>query len=95
MLIEFKCIFQLHFFTRFKEKHLEIGIGFISFHTLKPWFMQRLKEFNTYCCWYHTKLKELKNGFNNMQLHGPHKACTCQCSEVCNLPMINIKDQVV
>jgi hypothetical protein len=72
----------------FKEKYLAIGIGFISFHTLKPWFVQKLKEFNTRYYQYHTKLRELKDGFNNMRFCGSHKVCTCQCNEVCN-PLIS------
>jgi hypothetical protein len=59
---------------------------------LKPWFVQRLKEFNTCCYQYHIELRELKDGFNNIRLCGPDEVCICECNEVCN-PLIFTHDQ--
>ncbi len=42
-------------------------------------------EWNTCCCHYHTKLKLLVNGLNDMQNDpaGIHTACLCEYPEVC------------
>ena len=48
-----------------------------AFQKLKPWFMTRLREWNT--CRYHTEIKDLLLGFNNMRTicRGVHVSCHC------------------
>lgn len=76
---------QLEFFTTFKDQHPNAPIAFSGFHAFKPWFIRKLMEWNTCCCRYHTKLKLLVNGLNDMQSHPAsiHIACLCKCPEVC------------
>ena len=54
-------------------------IGLCSFEVLKPWFVRRMKEFNTYCCRDHVQTCELKDGFNAMRRGSVHKNCQCPC----------------
>ncbi|MCO5569206.1 hypothetical protein L7F22_022916 [Adiantum nelumboides] len=44
------------FFMNFKDQHPSIDIGFRAFHKLKPFFVRKLKERNTCCCVYHTRI---------------------------------------
>lgn len=74
-------------FLRFQIAHLEVHIGQMLFESLKPFFGMPLKDSNTCCCIYHTKLEELKvapnlMGTNNI-VHGNHM-CMCFC-DVCGL----------
>ena len=59
---------------------MEIGVR--SFEALKPWFVRRMKEFNSCCCRAHVQMMELKEGLNSMRRGTVHKNCECQC-EVC------------
>jgi hypothetical protein len=45
----------------------------------------KLKEWNTYTCRYHTELKELLSGLNDMRslCRGVHRGCQCLCSVIC------------
>jgi hypothetical protein len=59
-------------------------LGLRHFKSLKPWFVKKLQEWNI-CCYYHTKINELKEGLNGMKSHGKgiHVQCTCDCLEIC------------
>lgn len=76
---------QLEFFTTSRTSNPEAAVMISSFHRLKPWFVYRLKEWNTCTCRYHTELGELLIGFNNMRTvgKGVHGQCQCLCEEVC------------
>ncbi len=76
---------QLEFFTAFKHRHPNAPIQFTRVHGLKPWFLFRLTEWNTCCCRYHTELKLLVTGFNDMRSDSTdiHAICLCKCQEVC------------
>jgi hypothetical protein len=50
-----------------------------SFEALKPWYVKRLKEFNSGCCRYHVQMAELKDAFNLMRRGTLHRSCTCSC----------------
>lgn len=52
---------------------------------MNPWFVKKLKEWNTCCCKYHTKISELKEGFYGIKIRGKmvHGQCTCSCVEIC------------
>jgi len=57
------------------------------FEKFKPYYVQKLKEGNTYACKYDVDMVELQYGFNNMQgeskgIHGKH--CTCECDVCCS-----------
>ena len=54
-------------------------IGLRSFEVLKPWFVRRMKEFNTCCCRDHVQTCELKDGFNAMRRGSVHKNYQCPC----------------
>ncbi len=60
-----------------------------KFQTLKPWFVKRLKEWNTCTCRYHTKLNELKCGLNILRVgkHVHDSHCVCSCEGICKLEM--------
>lgn len=62
-----------------------------KFQTLKPWFVKRLKEWNTCTYRYHTKLNELKCGLNTLQVgenvHDSHSVCSCE--GICKLELNN------
>jgi hypothetical protein len=70
----------------------KVHVMFILFQGLKPWFVRRLKAWNTCCYWYHTKLKKLLFGVNEMWIVGKgiHTNYTCRCGEVCNAQQIAI-----
>ncbi len=55
-------------------------------HWNHMWFIGWLKHWNTCCCHYHTKLRELMVVVNDMQCtrKGNHDMCPCTCKEVCN-----------
>jgi hypothetical protein len=89
----YTCVFGWHlkFFMTFKLKHLEILVMLSKFQSLKPWFVKRLKEWNTCTCRYHTKLNELRLGFNIMQVVGNvvHNQCVYSCENVCRSELNN------
>jgi hypothetical protein len=58
-----------------------------AFEKFKQYYVQKLKEGNTYVCKYLVEMVELQDGFNNMQgeskgIYGKH--CTCECDVCCN-----------
>ena len=57
---------------------MEIGVR--SFEVLKPWFVKRMKEFNTCCCRDHVQTSEMKDGLNSMRHGSVHKNCQCTCA---------------
>jgi len=82
------------FFTQFKTAHEDVQIGLKSFVKLKPYFVKRLKDFNTCCCKYHQEMVKIKDGFNMRSTdvhHGDdhHSSCSCQCDSICTRPVNN------
>jgi hypothetical protein len=75
----------LEFFTLFNNHHPIAEIGLTKFSSLQPSFIKRLKEWNTCCCRYHTKLNKLRLGLQNIQSQerGVHVECNCACHLVC------------
>ena len=63
---------------------MEIGVR--SFEALKPWFVRRMKEFNTCCYRDHIQITEYKDGFNAMRCGSVHKNCQCECQLCRPLP---------
>jgi hypothetical protein len=51
------------------KEYIGIKIRFWTFEKLKPFYVQRLNEHNTYICKYHIKMVELLQGFNNMKIY--------------------------
>ncbi len=82
----FLTLLQLEFFTTFKAMHRATPMLFSLFQALKPWFVCQLKIWNTCYCRYHTKLKELLHGLNEMQSlgNGIHTNCNCKFGEAYN-----------
>ncbi|MCO5606921.1 hypothetical protein L7F22_061112 [Adiantum nelumboides] len=73
---------QAKFFMNFKEQHPSIDIGFRAFQSLKPFFVRKLKERNTCCCVYHTRIDLVRLAINSLRIdtksiHGD--ACDCLC----------------
>lgn len=73
---------QLSLYTRFTEEHPSVILGLRSFEALKPWYVKRLKEFNSCCCRYHVQMAELKDALNSMRRGALHRCCSCSC-DVC------------
>lgn len=76
---------QLDFFTTFKSEYLNAPISLMTFQSLKPWWVQKLTTWNTYCYCYRQELKELLGDFNDTRTYGKglHKTYNCTCSHVC------------
>jgi hypothetical protein len=76
---------QLELFTAFKAQHPSFEVEFTKFHSLKPWFVKQLCEWNTCCCCYHTELRYLLDALNGMRINeaGIHSSCTYKCLPVC------------
>ncbi len=74
-------------FTALKLRNPSIPMMFTKFHYLKPWFVKQLKESNTYYHKYHTKLNDLRLGFNAMKAmeKDVHNQYACSCEGVCRL----------
>jgi hypothetical protein len=62
------------------------------FEKLKPYYVYKLKERNTYSCKYHVEMQELQDGFNDMRgikwVHGEHcnytyDVCVGSASSAC------------
>ncbi|MCO5573779.1 hypothetical protein L7F22_027553 [Adiantum nelumboides] len=73
---------EAEFFMNFKEQHPSIDIGFRAFQSLKPFFARKLKERNTCCCVYHTRIDLMRLVINSLRIdtksiHGD--ACDCLC----------------
>ena len=73
---------QTDFFMNFKEQHPSLDIGFRAFQGLKPFFVRKLKERNTCCCVYHTRIDLMHLAVNSLRIgtksiHGD--ACDCSC----------------
>jgi hypothetical protein len=49
-------------------QHPHVEVGFITFHKFKPYFVQKLKDFNSCCCRYHHEMLDIKVEFNNMRV---------------------------
>ena len=69
----------------FKDQHPSWVVGFRKFQGLKPYYVRKLNERNTYCCVYHVKMDMLRLEVNAMHtnskgIHGELCVCTC---EVC------------
>ncbi len=58
---------QLDFYIRFMKSHVECKVDLRAFERLKAYHVRRLKEHNTCACKHHTKMVELRHGFNNMR----------------------------
>jgi hypothetical protein len=58
---------QLELYAAFMQKHHGINCCLWSFDMLKPWWMRRLKNWNTCYCWYHQELVELRHSLNVMR----------------------------
>jgi hypothetical protein len=57
-----------------------------TFQALKPWWIRRLNQWNTYCCCYHQELDLLREGLNELRRTGNgsiHSMCHCNCFQVC------------
>jgi hypothetical protein len=81
-------VFQLDLYTRFKAAHPHVKVSFVSFRRLRPFFIMRLKDFNSCCCIYHQQMAEITIGFNNMRASKVHlvegeQYCNCWCSGLC------------
>ncbi len=78
-------VWQLELFRVFKLKNLSFPMMLRVFEGLKPWFVKRLKEWNTRTCRYHTKLNELKLGLSSMRATRKevHSGCNCSCETIC------------
>jgi hypothetical protein len=61
-----------------------------KFQRLKPWFVRRLKQWNTCTFQYHTKFNELRLSLNIMWVARKdiHGQCVCYCKNVCK-PELN------
>ncbi|CAM6002456.1 unnamed protein product [Sphagnum balticum] len=86
---------EVDFFTRFKVAHEDVQIGPKSFVKLKPYFVKRLKDFNTCCCKYHQEMVKIKDGFNMRSTDDHHPSCSCQCDSICTRPVNNYLAQVI
>jgi hypothetical protein len=92
---------QLDFYTRFKDAHADLVVCFAKFRRLRPFFVKRLKDFNSCCCKYHQEMAEIVIGFNNMRAHSVHLEggegpCTWGCDFVCCKPIEgNVASRVV
>ena len=80
----FVFLLHLEFSTAFKSKYLDTAIQLSKFQMLKPWFIKRLRTWNTCCCRYHTKLGMLLRALNEIRkdVQGIHVGCLRIC-EVC------------
>jgi hypothetical protein len=81
----------LDFYTRFTVVHPHAHVGVIAFKKLKPYFVWKLKDFNSCCCRYHQEMVEIKLGFNNMRVAHVHldstnEPCMCGHDNVCSNP---------
>jgi hypothetical protein len=50
------------------SKHPDVVIGQRAFEKLKPFFVKKCKDLNTYCCIYHVEIDELQLRLNNMRI---------------------------
>ncbi len=74
----------IKFFTIFKLKHFEVQAMLSKFQHLKPWFIKRLKEWNTCTYRYHIEFNELKIVLDTMQAVGKDvHSCVCKCENIC------------
>ncbi len=65
---------------RFMEQTKNVQIRLRAFERLKPWFIKRLKEFNS-CCWnYDVQMAKIKNEFNVMCIRFFHQYCSYNCN---------------
>ena len=76
--------FQTSFFQQFMEAHPECSIRQRAFERLKPWWVKKLKEWNTCCCIYHVEMDPMKAGLSTLRdkLRGFHTSTNCACNSV-------------
>ena len=76
---------QLEFYNTFKGRHPNLVCSLSSFENLKPWWVKRLKMWNTCCCRYHQEVIDLMIALDIMRANkqGVHLDCHCQCDMVC------------
>ena len=76
---------QLEFYTAFKTKNVDLVRSLTSFDKLKPWWVKRLRMWNTCCCRYHQELTELMIALDIMRTdrQGIHSHCQCDCVMLC------------
>jgi hypothetical protein len=76
---------QLEFYTIFVGKYPDFPCSLSSFENLKPWWMRRLRVWNTCCCRYHQELTKLMIAINGMRTDkkGVHSDCSCDYTVVC------------
>lgn len=82
----------MDFYSRFKAVNTELKVGLTTFKKLKPFFVKKLKDFNTCCCKYHQQMLQIKIGFNNLRSSSSHNgdnhsSCECFCDVVCSNPV--------
>jgi hypothetical protein len=82
---------QLDFYTRFRTLNVGVVVSFVAFRRLKPYFVKRLRDFNSCCCRYHQEMVEITLGWNNMRAVNVHisngdLACSCGCATMCGMP---------
>jgi hypothetical protein len=70
--------------------HPDVEIGLIAFGKLKLYFVEKLRDFNSYC-YKHQEMVKTKVGFNNMHTVGVHhglqnSTCKCGCLSLCANP---------
>jgi hypothetical protein len=68
--------------------HTEVKVCYAAFRRLRPFFVQRLRDFNSCCCKHHQEMAEITVGFNNMRSNKVHliegeEFCDCWCLRLC------------
>ncbi len=84
--LQMSCRVQIEFFLRFQDAHPKTIVGQKVFESLKPFFVKTLKDKNTHCCIYHTKMNELRLAFNIMRTRGvvhENQICDYAYGDVC------------
>jgi hypothetical protein len=78
-------LLQLEFYSNFSSKHPDVKCSLTSFKGLKPWWVKRLRIWNTCCCRYHQELIELLIALDIMRTdkQGLHFNYTYHCDMVC------------
>lgn len=67
---------------------MHLKVSFVSFRKLRPFYIRRLRDFNSCCCRYHQEMEEITMGFNNMRAGKFHlgvgvDSCSCWCPDLC------------
>jgi hypothetical protein len=79
------AVVQLEFYTSFKAIYPNVVYSLSSFESMKPWWVRRLRLWNTCCRKYHQELLELLRALDTMQTDklGVHSSCNYECQLVC------------